>query len=473
MLVDRYRRHIRLGAVAIIPLFSIVNAAASPSETIIHRFDIAHPANGATPFGNLIVGTNGVIYGTTANGGYNCPEFGAGGCGTIFELIPPASGQTGWTYAILYKFRGRGDGAYPINLVAGQNGSLFGETTYGGIETAPIPCTDSSYGVDGCGTVFELTPPAPGNTVWTHQVLYRFRGYAYGDGQQPSSVMISPTGTLYLTTQYGGNGYCYAGASLRVGCGTVFRLRPPAAGKITWRPSVLYSFGGSVANPFGTLLLDNAGSLYGTTSHGINSPGGTAFKLTPPLPGKTAWTESLIYNFTGKADGGYPVAGLMLGASGALYGTTSQGGGLGTGCSGSGCGTVFKLTPQPSSATGWTETTIYTFTGAPHDGEYPEHGNLIEDKAGAIYGTTYYGGAATYGSGTVFKLVPPTTGSLWSEKILYTFQPYNSQGTQLTGDGSQPYDGVVFGPGGALFGTCFTGGSTMNSGGGIVFKITQ
>ena len=125
------------------------------------------------------------------------------------------------------------------------------------------------------------------------------------------------------------------------------------------------------------LIADNEGALYGTTTIG-GGGAGTVFKLTPPAKGQTAWTETVLYRFTG-SDGGSPYAGLIADDSSALYGTTIFGGI-------SNSGVVFKLTPPAKGQTAWKETVLYNFKGG-SDGSYPTAG-LIADEQGALYGTT-------------------------------------------------------------------------------------
>ncbi len=207
--------------------------------------------------------------------------------------------------------------------------------------------------------------------------------------------------------------------------------------------SVLFTFsGGNGKGPNSNLIADQSGRLYGTSEYGGGSNIGTVFRLTPSGSG---YTESVLYSFSG-SDGRYPLADLVADTSGALYGTTCCGGSYSA-------GSVFKLTP--SGGGNYNESTIYNFTGG-SDGYEPYFVNLILDKAGALYGTTRYGGA--YSQGTVFKLAP--SGSSYIESVLYNF----------TGspDSSQPLSGLLADKHGALYGTSETGG-TYND--GAVFKL--
>jgi uncharacterized repeat protein (TIGR03803 family) len=176
----------------------------------------------------------------------------------------------------------------------------------------------------------------------------------------------------------------------------------PLGGAHAARPVILHEFAGSPdgSYPTATLVRDKTGNFFGTTQNGGN-PGrdarGIVFKIAPD------GSESVLYAFYGGSDGAYPYAGLILDASGNLYGTTTEGGGSGTGCQGYGCGTVFKIAPNG------TETVLYAFAGGA-DGWYPG-GTLLLDKAGNLFGTTEAGGntskyCISEGCGTVFRIAP-------------------------------------------------------------------
>ena len=284
--------------------------------------------------------------------------------------------------------------------------------------------------------------------AWTETVLYNFCSQpSCSDGGAPFAGLIADEHGALYGTTANG------GSSSN---GTAFKLTPPAKGQTAWTETVLYSFCSQPGCSDGTglqagLITDKSGALYGTTSGGGTGFNGTVFKLTPPATGQTQWTESVLHSFgfTGSGDGGAPVAGLIADEQGALYGTTSGGG---TGSN----GTVFKLTPPA-----WTESALYNFCSHPScsDGVGPLAG-LIADNSGALYGTTHAGGSS--GNGTVFKLTPPATGqTAWTETVLYSF---------LGGsDGGAPRAGLIADEQGALYGTTTGGGIGSN---GTVFKLT-
>ncbi|MGE5206863.1 MAG: choice-of-anchor tandem repeat GloVer-containing protein [Chlamydiota bacterium] len=314
---------------------SVFKVTPTGTKTVFYSF--SGGTDGAFPNWDLLRDPMGNLYGTTYWGG-------SSGYGTVFKVTP-----TG-TETVLYNFAGNSDGANPsAGLARDPQGNLYG-TTYSG-------------GASGYGTVFKVAPTG------TETVLYSFTGGS--DGANPTWGLIrDPQGNLYGTTYSGGaSGY-----------GTVFKVTP------TGTKTVLYSFAGGSddgAHPEAGLIRDPMGNLYGTTGSGGGSNQGTVFKVTQ------TGTETVLYIFSGGADGANPSAPLTRDPQGNLYGTTHSGGAYGY-------GTVFKVTP-----TG-TETVLYSFTGGA-DGANPI-GGLARDPMGNLYGTAYSGGASGYG--TVFKLIP-------------------------------------------------------------------
>lgn len=423
---------------------ALAQSASGLEYSRLHFFRRDTP-RGANPYSGVTIGSDGALYGTTYSGGVstNC----AGGCGTVYRLILPIPGEPRATETSLYKFRGRSDGQHPIgSVIIDSQGAIYGTTFSGGFQVPE--CSD------GCGTVFKLTPPAPPDTQWTKTILRAFRSGI--DGAHPySGLVMDAGGNLYGTTYEGG-------APPSPGHGTVFKLSPPVAPSVIWGYKVIHRFDGNAVeggNPEGgTLVLDSAGALYGTTSSGGSLPGGlvgfgTVFKLSPPVPPATHWTHSVLYTFPGGRRGGQPQSGVTFDASGALYGTTFSYGGTGS------FGLVYKLSPPVPPSRRWTQTVLHAFGG--NDGQNPRSG-VVFGPNGSLYGTTYHGGRNTYG--TAYRLTPPIPPSTeWTTRILRYF------GGQT--DGAVPmYGNLVFDRDGALYGV--TLGSTFAPGNaGFAFRL--
>jgi uncharacterized repeat protein (TIGR03803 family) len=338
-------------------------------------------------------------------------------------------------YETLYKFTGGKDGSRPgASLIFDQAGNLYGTTEFGGAH--------------GLGTVFKLAPNADGS--WRESVLHSFCPTNCGDGEYPdTSLIFDQAGNLYSTTASGGAHEF----------GTVFQLVPNADG--SWRESVLYSFCSRTnccdgVGPFASLIFDQAGNLYGTTSAGGAHGGGIVFKLAPNADG--SWRESVLYSFcsrTNCGDGQEPWASLIFDQAGNLYGTTNLGGGA------LGGGTVFKLAPNADGS--WRESVLHRFCSRTNcsDGTGPYAG-LVFDLAGNLYGTTFAGGdqelCLASGCGVVFKLTPNSKGG-WNERVLHTFADR---------PGASPRGGLIFDPAGNLYGTS-SGSTTFGS----VFEIAS
>jgi uncharacterized repeat protein (TIGR03803 family) len=290
------------------------------SESVLYHFlgstDVAQPALG------VVMDSAGNLYGAAAGG---CIEE----CnGTIFKLSPGQDGS--WTESILYTFLGGTDGGSPTALLLDASGNLFGTTFSGG--AANSPCS--------CGTVFELSPPEDGasSSPWQKAVLYSFTDGL--DGGFPSSgVIFDSAGNLYGETYDGGSFACP-----QSGCGTVYRLTPESG---SWKFGVIYTFNGvngsKGSQPSGGLAMDSAGNLYGATSGGGNltcnngNGCGSVFKLSRQTGNTFAFSK--VVQFT-RASGSFPNSGVIVDASGSLYGTTFAGGN--PNCN---CGVVFAVTP--------------------------------------------------------------------------------------------------------------------------------
>jgi uncharacterized repeat protein (TIGR03803 family) len=346
---------------------AVVPGKAMRAETELHRFNCA---DGRNPVAPLLLGPDGVLYGTTFYGGSN-------DLGVVFKLTPPPSGSTKWVETVLYSFTGR-DGENPIGqLVLDKAGAIYGVTENGGTNLL--------------GNVFKLTPPAKGKTKWTETEIFPFD---YGTGNSPmAGLVMDSAGALYGTVSYNGD--------TSLGSGVAFKLTPPAKGKTAWSYTPLHVFGLNTNDgntPESELIFDSSGALYGTTAGGGATTAngghvGTVFKLTPPAKGSTSWTETVLYSFIGGADGSAPFVPLVMDKTGALYGTTSVGGSNED-------GTIFKLTPPAKGKTKWGFSTVHNFGYS--DGASPVAGLTLTPN-GELVGTTSDGGK---GFGTTFKFVP-------------------------------------------------------------------
>lgn len=402
-------RRARLGALArtaTIALAVVAVGAASlvPSAAAQRRFLPAQRieslliaflgGNGAFPFSDLAA-LNTTLYATTSEGGLvNSRVFKSSGkfvgYGVFFTAMP---GKGGYVQNFFYPFHnGPSDGATPnAGVIVDAAGDAFGTTTFGGSA--------------GLGAVFRFKPNASG---FKESLIYSFLGKKQADGSHPySQLLMDSSGNLYGTTAGGGSPACSGG------CGTVFKLTLGKNG--AYKETVLHAFTATKDghNPYAGLIADSTGALYGTTEFGGKSKFGTVFKLTPS---QSTYTESVIYNFAGGTDGAQPMSALTAGANGVIYGTTYNGGSAQ--CS-AGCGTVFALTPGQSGS--YTERVIYAFMGGT-DGYFPR-AKLAYIKGLLYGTTYYGGsssGCSGTGCGTVFKLKPG--GGNFTESIVYAFQ---------------------------------------------------
>jgi uncharacterized repeat protein (TIGR03803 family) len=406
-------------------------------QTVLYSF--TGGADGANPYAGVIRDSAGNLYGTTYNGG-------AAGAGVVYEV------DTTGHQTVLYSFTGSADGANPYaGVIRDSAGNLYG-TTYGG-------------GAGGAGVVYKV------DTTGHETVLHSFTGHTDG-GSPYAGVIRDSAGNLYGTTYGGGPSPAFAGVVYKVDTtghetvlysftggagdgahpeagvirdsagnlyGTAYKGGAAGAGVVyqvdtTGQETVLYSFKGGArdgANPTAGVVRDSAGNLYGTTENSGVTGAGVVYKVD------TTGHETVLYSFTGGADGKYPTAGVVRDSAGNLYGTTNNGGPTNAGI-------VYQV-----DTTGQ-ETVLHSFTGA--DGAYPSAG-VIRDSAGNLYGTANNGGPAY--AGVVYQV--DTTGH---ETVLYSF----------TGgaDGANPYEGVVRDSAGNLYGTTLTGGA---AGAGVVYKV--
>jgi hypothetical protein len=407
------------------------NNRAQAQFTTLYSFTGAN-GDGEYPFpeGQMIFDGSGNLYGTTAGGGTNYN-------GTVFQLVPPKSGGA-WTENVLYRFQGGADGRQPsTSVVFDQAGNLYGATQFGG---------GTACG-GGCGTIFELSPPSQPGGQWTHTVLWTFQGSF--DGQYPGDVLFGSNGSLYGTTSSGGTPgvLCHSNYRIKFGCGTLFELTPPSKTGGTWTKTVLYTwpqFKGDGTGPGSEFTFDSQGNIYGFTAGGTSGYG-TAYKLSPPS-GKGSWTETVLHDFTGGSDGGYPAGTVTLGPNGVLYGVGSYSGVANA------SGVVFELS---ESGGVWSETVLYTFPGYKGDATTP-FATMSIDPSGNLYGTSVGGGsnACYLGCGTIFKLSPPSGGGRWAESVLF----------DLGNSGQNPNSALVQYHNGLLFGnTTYLGADDVGS----------
>jgi uncharacterized repeat protein (TIGR03803 family) len=420
----------------------LLGAACAQTESVLHNFCATTGCtDGARPYAGLVFDQQGNLYGTTEQGGAQENSYGSG---LVFKVNPKGEETVVYTFCAQTKCT---DGEWPLaGLVFNQNGNMYGTTYYGGSS--------------GEGTVFELSPNGK------EKVLFNFcpeGGFSCTDGQNPwAGVTLDQKGNLYGTTFYGGANY---NKDCDFGCGIVYKLTPEGGER------VLYSFCAKPncadgANPYAGVVLDQKGNMYGTAYNGGKSAFcyplsgcGVVYKLTPE--GK----QTVLYSFCSQkncTDGANPQGGLVFDQEGNLYGTTVAGGiDNQTYCLGT-CGVVFKITPEGE------ETVLYSFCSQSGciDGSSPASG-LVFDQQGNLYGTTYYGGAYSNdtcspyisGCGVVFKLTPQG-----QETVLYSFCAQAN-----CADGALPEAGVIFDAKGNIYGTTQNDGA---DGEGVVFKIT-
>jgi uncharacterized repeat protein (TIGR03803 family) len=436
----------RLRIAPAILLLGVATAQArdtqSPNRTDIYNFQ--NGTDGTEPRGDLLLGTDGALYGTASLGG-------TASNGTVFRLVPPSGGNAA-QLTTLWQFTGGDDGSFPA------------ATLIGGPPDQALYGTAQFDGAGGHGTVFRLAPPQQnGSNAWTERSLWHFSGGA--DGGNPVGALLGAEGVLFGTTMLGGQG----------NHGVVFQLSPPAVSG-PWTETVLWAFTGGAdgAMPVAALITDAQGRLYGTTKAGGPAGMGTVFRLTPPA-GQGAWIFDVLWSFTGGADGGAPEGTLVADSTGALYGTTLMGGG--DGCpqalwpyygggpsrtdaangapyvppGGNGCGVVFRLTPPQSGGTPWQQTILWSFSGSlGQDGGNPA-GRLLLHPNGSFYGISTDYSDQWWGS--IFKLTPPANGQGdWTETVTSNYDGHIP--------GFYPHAGVTLGVNGLLYSTTTVGGSS-------------
>ncbi len=411
-------------------LWSAVPTRADDRIRFVHSF--MGLAGGSSP--NAVTGhqtsadsADWALYGTTYYGGV--------GAGVAYKLTPPKAGQQSWTETRLYVFQNQLDGENPNGpLLFDASGNAYGVSEQGG----------SSGGEATFGTVFQLAPPGPGQYFWTKTILHAF--VAGPDGAFPYGTLIADaSGALYGVARYRDSADPWRG--------TVFKLARSPTGQGAWTFTILHGFttGGPGGQVGTTLTFDPAGALYGITDGDGLTQCPHFYRLTPPATG-TAWSFTVLYSFSCRKLG---YTSLLRGPAGDFYGSRVY----------PGSGEVFRLRPPAPGKTAWTETVLHTFGG--QDGDYPTTLSRI-DNSGSIYGATARrlvgASRASYG-GIVFRLDPPADGlSPWAyAQIAVTSQRYQTDPNGL----------LVRDPAGALY-TSMASGSPRADGsstGGAVFRI--
>jgi len=289
------------------------------TEKVIYTFS-GKGKDGTYPNAGLVVDASGNLYGTTQSGGAN-------DLGTVFELTPADGGK--WTETVAYSFgQVKRSGNPSAGLVIDGAGNLYGTTYLGG---------DTNY-----LQIFELTPAAGG--TWTETALLS-SPYPNLDGWVMNPLIIDAAGNLYGTTFYTTTKGCACAG------GTAFELSPQGGGRWIW--TVLHNFGSGEdgVGPTAGLVFDGSGNLYGVTASGGTQGDGAVFELKPQEGG--GWTEEILHSFHTEGTGGIdPAGGLIFDGKGNFYGTTSEGGADGD-------GEFFEFTPIEGG--GWEHTVLHGF----------------------------------------------------------------------------------------------------------------
>jgi len=318
------------------------------TEAVLYSFTCY--GDGKNPHGGVTIDAQGNLDGTTVAGGTG---YCAGdGCGVVFQY---ASGSE----VVLHAFTGNHDGFGPGGQVTiDPSGNIYGTTPDGGRS--------------GLGTVYGI---AQSGKVWRERVLHAFTGGHDGSTGSLGALLRDSSGNLYGVTETGG----------ALSNGTVFRIVPARGAKS--KLTTLYAFKGTpdAGSPYGGLVADASGNLYGTTYYGGANGLGSIFELVKKGNG---FSERVLYSFKGGSDGSSSTSTLIFGTAGTLYGTTSAGGGS---CD---CGTIFSFNTKSGK-----EKVLHSFGGA-NDGMYSYYG-LTQEANGKFVGTTVAGGG--FGQGTIFE----------------------------------------------------------------------
>jgi serine protease len=305
-------------------------------------------------------------------------------------------------------------------------------------------------------------PAARAAGGWTETALHEFSNGP--DSAKPSSGLIADSaGNLYGET-LGAYDPCpdsppaRAPIGIRAICGSIYELSPPTHAGGAWTETVLYAFTGrdGTCCPGGGLTRDRAGNLYGSMGDGL-SGAGDIFELSPTPSGP--WVRTTLHRLRA-ADGSAPSGSMILDARGALYGVATLGGAQNG-------GTVFRLSPPAAPHTAWRYEALYSFVNNGPNGFFPV-GNLAFDSGGALYGATTFGGTPSAycpsGCGVVYRLIPSRDGRTWTQQVLVRFDGFT--------DGALPFDGVVLDAASHVYGTDEVGEEGGAAPQGSVFRLT-
>jgi len=323
------------------------------TESVLYSFTGPTGNGQLGDFTTAVFGPNGALYGITKLGGaYNT--------GAIFELQPPAAPGGPWIETDLCSF----PGAYPISLLFGSDGTLYGT---------------ASGGAYGQGMVFTLSPPQSPGLPWTEDAIYNFTGTI--DGSGPISLIAGPNGVLYGTTALGGP----------YNQGVFFQLSPPAKPRAAWIETVLYNFSNGIPNSWLYPIL----SFYsGGVIYGVINNGGTVIQLQPAT--RSSWTQTVLFSFP---PNGTVLSSQLILRHGNLYGATDTRTGLGALGPG---GDLFVLKKPAAPGGPWTEVSLHRFQKL----DSPD-GTIVFDNDGVIYGATTYSNAAPH-LGYAYQVVLPS-----------------------------------------------------------------
>lgn len=390
---------------AIIVVLLLANATSAVGQGGADIYEFAGGLDGQLPVGPVVFDSSGSLYGVTEEGGVYSH-------GTVYKLNPPSQPGGSWTKDTIYAFTDGTDGGDPFTtLVLDKAGSLYGVTGLGGDLTK---CDGN-----GCGTIFQLTQPAVAGGQWTETTIYAFRnelgrtgltvdaaGALYGAATSYTTnntyiFKLSPPlamGSSWTRTIISGVNYNIEpnmvfdnkGALYGAVWSAIFKLSPPTSRGGRWSLVYIYDFTYN-ADPYaGPVIDERTGHLFGTAPYGglKRCPGtcGVAWELAES---GGVWHEENIYDFTGRADGFFPMAAVTFDTAGALYTTSSYGSQFGP-------GSVIRLTPMTQTGA-WTEETLWQVTG----GTGSVSSIVVHD--GSLFGTAESGGS---GLGAVFQVEP-------------------------------------------------------------------